>query len=164
MDRVRKFLIVKDHAQLVSRLPESALAQVTECEGWHQTWDTAVQLINIAIEGEGEFEVAISDQSVPSHVIAIFSHRNLESLADEGVPKTKWRSLKVSTGSDSFWCNFNYSDYGWGWVSGAQREVPFRLRYFERQAKVKHTSLVLRTLRWMYEVREWVYGHGKNIG
>jgi hypothetical protein len=164
MQRVRKFLIVNDQRSLDGRLPKSALVDSIQCDGWHQSWDTAVRLLENAIEGGNEFNVAIADESVSLQVIAIFSLHNLESIDQVGTDKTKWRSIRISAGSDGCWCNLNYSDYGWGWVSGAKREVPFRLRYFERQAEANPNSLVSRTRAWILEFREWVSGHGKKIG
>lgn len=146
-------------------MPGSSLSNATQCEGWHQTWDTAVQLMETngssgGFHGGGP-AVAIADEA-ESLVIAIFSHRNLESLEPvEG--ETKWRSVKITSGG-GYWCNLNYSDYGWGWVSGAKREVPFRLRFFERQAEANPSSFVSRTRAWILEARDWFYGHDKKIG
>ena len=54
-----------------------------------------------------------------------------------------------------FGCNFNYSDYGWGWVSGAEREVPFRLRYLQRKAETNPGGILSRSRNWVLEFRDW---------
>jgi hypothetical protein len=167
MQRVRKFLIVKEHSPLGRRLTQSVLSAAIPCEGWHQSWDTAVRLMGTDHSASGadgtdsEIEVAIADESVSLQVIAIFSPRNLESLEQVG-RETRWRSVRIAAG-DGCWCNLNYSDYGWGWVSGAKREVPFRLRFFERQAESNPNSLISRARAWILEARDWFYGHDKKI-
>ena len=162
MQRVRKFLVVKDRSPLGSRLPPTVFPDAIHCEGWHQTWDTALELTDLDIKTNVEFEVAVADESNSRQIIAIFSTRNLESVEQEA-GATKWRSVRISVG-DGFWCNLNYSDYGWGWISGASREVPFRLRYLERQAEANPNGLVSRALFWVLEARDWFYGHSKKIG
>lgn len=163
MQRVRKFLIVKGQLPAGSRLSPSALSSAASCEGWHQSWDTAVQwMTSVAASDEPrESEVAIVDGSA-SMVIATFSQGNLESL-EPAEGQVKWRSVKVASGG-GFWCNLNYSDYGWGWVSGAKREVPFRLRFLERQAESNPSGLLSRARAWILEARDWFYGHDRKIG
>ncbi len=168
MQRVRKFLIINEDSAIGNRLPtSSSLSSAIQREGWHQSWDTAIGLMETwgSTKGEtgteGEVAIAIADESV-SLIVAIFSHRNLESLEPVG-GETKWRSVKITSG-DGYWCNLNYSDYGWGWVSGAKREVPFRLRFFERRAEANPDSVLARTRAWIMEARDWFYGHDKKIG
>ncbi len=164
MQRVRKFLIVKDAAPVGSKLSQATVSNAIHCEGWHQTWDTAIGLLgpkDVDNQLENSSEVAIADAAVALQVIAIFSPRNLESVEGESAA-TKWRSVRITTG-EGWWCNLNYSDYGWGWVSGAKREVPFRLRFLERQAEANPDSLLSRVRAWFIEVRDWFYGHDKKI-
>jgi hypothetical protein len=108
------------------------------------------------------FEVAIVEDNLD--VIAVFSSRNLEMEEKGPKGKIKWKSSRVSAGAEGCWCNLNYSDYGWGWISGADREVPFRLRYFERQAESNPDGLISRARACVLEIRDWVFGHGKKIG
>ena len=166
MQRVRKFLVATETTLTKRKLSESALASAVPCEGWHKTWDSALALAvtrdaATSSEAEGEEFVVVADASLLL-AVAVFSRSNLEAL-EPTEAETKWRSVKVSA-ADGIWCNFNYSDYGWGWVSGAAREVPFRLRYFERKAETNPDGLVSRARAWVQEIRDWFQGHDKKIG
>lgn len=163
MQRVRKFLILCKDSPAGAKVSPDALAKASQCEGWHQAWDKAVQMMDACTSSHTAdgTSVAIIDERA-SLVVAVFSQQNLESL--EPVEKaTKWRSVRVASG-EGCWCNLNYSDYGWGWVSGAKREVPFRLRFFERHAESNPNSLLSRTWAMALEARDWIYGHERKIG
>ncbi len=164
MQRVRKFLVVKNsgqtnslHRKLLSSL--QTRPDIEHLQGWHSTWDFALKCVKDC----SDQEVAIVDDDGTWTIIALFSVRNLETEEQEVEPKCKWRSFKVID-LDDCWCNLNYSDFGWGWVSGAQREVPFRLKYFERQLEANPDGLVSRTYAWISEMRDLVLGSRKKIG
>ncbi|MDX1929663.1 MAG: hypothetical protein SFV81_24265 [Pirellulaceae bacterium] len=166
MQRVRKFLVATEKTLTKRTLSDVAMASAVPCEGWHKTWDSAVGLLverdvtNRSAATDQEF-VVIADESLLL-AVAVFSRNNLEAT-EPAEAETKWRSVKLSSPND-IWCNFNYSDYGWGWVSGAAREVPFRLRYFERKAETNPDGLVSRARAWVQEIRDWFQGHDKKIG
>jgi hypothetical protein len=166
MQRVRKFLVATETTLTKRRISQAALASAVPYEGWHKTWDSAVGLLverdaTSRSEAAGQEFVVIADESLLL-AVAVFSHSNLEALESAEI-ETKWRSVKLSA-PNCIWCNFNYSDYGWGWVSGAAREVPFRLRYFERKAETNPDGLVSRARAWVQEIRDWFRGHDKKIG
>ena len=168
MQRVRKFLIAKE-SSAIGRVPAaSTLRTAVATEGWHKSWDTAVEMmLDATAEQAGTAEsdvfVVIADQEV-AVTVAIFGLQNLESLESlEPQPgASKWRSIRIARGA-GFWCNFNYSDYGWGWVSGAEREVPFRLRYLERKTESNPDSLISRGFTWVLEFRDWMQGRKRKI-
>ena len=77
--------------------------------------------------------------------------------------KTRFSSTSIRE-VPGYRCNMNCSDYAWEWVSGAEREVPFRLKYLERQAVANPEGVVSRARALVQEIREWAFGHGKKIG
>ena len=154
MQRVRNFLIAQESTP-IGRIPaKSTLLSANACEGWHKSWDTAITLMAAsAREAEGNCEFVVIADPELSLAVAVFSKQNLESR-DPAKIETKWTSVKIAKGT-GFWCNFNYSDYGWGWVSGAEREVPFRLQVVKRKAETDPGSFLSRSRTW---VRDWLHG------
>ena len=84
MERVRNFLIAQESFP-IGRVPaKSTLLSASGCEGWHKSWNTAVELMlesTRETEGEGGF-VVIADQELLL-AVAVFSISNLESLEPE---------------------------------------------------------------------------------
>lgn len=163
MKRVRNFVVVTNAAsgiELERKVPDSlrADAGLKHIQGWHPAWDEAMSLLASPMNRE----VAIVDDNGSWNVIALFCRRNLETAETTAKQKTKWKSASIKTAED-FWCNLNYSDYGWDWVGGAKREVPFRLKYLERQAEANPDGLVSRAYAWASEVRDIVLGPRKKI-
>ena len=164
MKRVRNFLILKIHdpnVYLDRRVPQELRESpdVKRIQGWHPSWDEAV----LCVRDPSVHEAAIVDDNGSWNVIALFSRRKLELSEPDAKPKTKWKTSSIK-GITERWCNLNYSDYGWDWVGGAEREVPFRLRYFERQAEANPDGLVSKTYAWLSEVLDMMRGPDKKIG
>jgi hypothetical protein len=103
--------------------------------GWHKAWELAEQAMHDnCVEGR------ISDAgNKKSPIIAIFSHHNMQDELvdiDPVAVKTRWRSEPLGNihGAERF-ANTNVTDFGWSWVEGAKRDLPFRLSYLERSAE-----------------------------
>ena len=96
MKRVRNFLIIKTYnpkLDLVRRVPQElrATADVKRIQGWHPSWDEAVQCVKLP----AVHEAAIVDDNGSWNVIALFSRRKLESSDPDAKPKTKWKASPV---------------------------------------------------------------------
>ena len=164
MRRVRKFLVLQvpgGIAKSPPKLPKSLRSETEgqRIQGWHPSWDAAINLLKESPLAE----VAIADDDGSGTVIVYFGRWNLEvEQAVMAKTKTKWRSSKIS-GVGEYWCNLNFSNYAWDWVGGAEREVPFRLEYFERHAEANPDGIVSRARALISELRDVVYGPGKKI-
>lgn len=127
MKRIREFKLV---------VASSADAVEHRVTGWHKAWDLAVA----SIENPGN-DCRIYDGHIKhSPVITFFTEHEIEQ--DESSPevivgsRTRWRSEPFHTGHGQIrYAQANMTDFGWKWVEGAERELPFRLNYFEHKAE-----------------------------
>lgn len=113
-----------------------------DVNGWHKAWELAEQAMHDdCVEGR-----ILDAGNHKSPIIAIFSHHNMQDelvdIASDAV-KTRWRSEPLGNihGAERF-ANTNLSDFGWSWVEGAKRDLPFRLSYLERQAEHNPNGLL----------------------
>ncbi len=170
MKRVRHFLIGRLSNGAEGSLPEKVPpgSTTTSISSWHQCWESAIQMLDgTVLDGTAppkcevdlaeckqrpEFEIAICDARDQLRVIAVFSQRNFEtaSAAQEG--NAAWSSF--SLGSSGVFANLNRRHYGWNWLPGAQREVPFRLNFLERHLEAKPDGLAARCFSFVAEARD----------
>ena len=106
------------------------------------------------VQDDGADHVAQANRAVP-----LAPTRTAKSVK----LKTKFSSANIRE-IPGYRCNMNCSDYAWDWVGGAEREVPFRLKYFERQAVANPEGVVSRARALVQEIRDWAFGHVKKIG
>lgn len=164
MKRVRNFLVLKTNAPAIGlrRRVSASLRAASDCKriaGWHPSWKEAV----LCLRSPSVHEVAIVDGDGLGNVIAIFSRRGFDASAQIVTPKTKWNRVCVK-GHEDFCCFLNQADYAWDWVSGAKHEVPFRLKFFERQALAKPNGLVAKAYALVSEFRDLVLGPPRTVG
>lgn len=124
MRRVRRFAVCLESSQTKE-------AQVIR--GWHHACDTIAAMLRSGVE------VTVHDSRKSGLVVAKFSSQPLTANEEPlGLVRqqTLWRAepFTCREGSTAWYLNLNLSDFYWGWVSGATREVPFRMNYFERHA------------------------------
>jgi hypothetical protein len=146
MKRIREFTL--------TLCDEDGSSTSQSVNGWHKAWELAESaLCSHAIEGR------ILDTFIKkSPMIAVFSHHNFEDeLADiaRSAVKTRWRSESLGNirGVERF-ANTNVTDFGWSWVEGAKRDLPFRLSYLERQAERNPEGLMAFMLGLRAEARD----------
>ncbi len=146
MKRIREFRVTLCH------LDGGITAQ--DVSGWHKAWELAEQAMHDdCVEGR------IADaRAKRAPMIAIFSHHNfqdeLADVADQAV-KTKWRSEPLGKIKEAErFANTNLTDFGWTWVEGAKRDLPFRLNYFERGAERNPEGLLALMLGLRAEARD----------
>ena len=127
MKRIRDFKLTVSSAQ------DQVDHSIT---GWHKAWDFAT-----AATVAGVQECRIFDSQIRnSPPIAIFSEHNLQDelddIADDAM-KVHWKSeaYQSTDGVEKF-ANLNLTDFGWSWVEGATRDLPYRLGYLERGASM----------------------------
>lgn len=125
-----------------------------QVSGWHKAWDLSEQAFwDHYVEGQ-IFDAGLKN----SPAIAIFSHHNFQDevadIASEAI-KTRWRSEPLGQihGIERF-ANTNLSDFGWSWVEGAKRDLPFRLNYLEREAERNPNGLFAFVLGLQAEARD----------
>lgn len=146
MKRIREFKLI------VGSIDGAAEHRVT---GWHKAWDLAVA----SIESAGS-DCRIYDAQIEhSPVIALFTDHEIEE--DESSPevtdgvRTSWRSEPFHTSDgQTRYALANMTDFGWKWVEGAERELPFRLNYFERNAERYPQGWIARTMELWAEIRD----------
>jgi hypothetical protein len=155
MRRVRSFLVLSAESsrwgngsefQMQWSDEEIASSPSQPVTGWHQCWKMAEGIL----DPQSGAEVLIVDGNKDHRVIACLSCRNLET-PPESTAYPKWMSTKEHLqkvdGSDvPFFSNLNFSDYQWGWVAGAAREVPFRFNRLERLAAANPDGFIGRQL------------------
>lgn len=146
MKRIREFRVALRY------LDGRTTSQVIN--GWHKAWDIAEHALHEqCVEGQ-----LFDARQRNSPVIAVFSHHNfqneLSDMASQAV-KTRWRTdpLGAIGGTERF-ANTNLSDFGWSWVEGAQRDLPFRLNYLERSAERNPEGLMAFMLGLGAEARD----------
>ncbi len=134
MRRIREFTVS------LSNLDGSTTMQ--HVSGWHKAWELAEQAMHDnCVEGR-----ILDAGSKKAPIIAIFSHHNfqdeLADIASDAI-RTRWRSEPLGNihGAERF-ANTNLSDFGWSWVEGAKRDLPFRLNYLERGAERNPDGLI----------------------
>jgi hypothetical protein len=122
--------------------------------GWHKAWDLAVS----SLEEPTNVCHIYDAQAKHSAVIARFAAHDLQdelvATAEDKHP-TRWRSETIHTanGQTRFAC-CNLTDFGWNWVEGAERELPFRLNYFERDAERNPRGMIARLMEVGAEARD----------
>lgn len=146
MKRIREFKLV------VGSADGAAEHRVT---GWHKAWNLAVD----SIEQPGN-DCRIYDAQIEhSPVIVLFTDHEIEE--DESSPevtegvRTHWRSEAFHLPSGQLrYALANMTDFGWKWVEGAERELPFRLNYLEHKAERYPQGWIARMMELGAEVRD----------
>lgn len=140
---------------------------------WHKTCQAVLDRLS---EESGSKREAVVFDSKTKSVLARFSRQNLESTTttdeeefankesnddyEENTVTKDWDSVAFAKiggdgfeGGDSIYENRNVRDYHWELLVGAQREVPFRLSYLERNAeKNRFCAFTLVTLQKVKEL------------
>ncbi len=171
MKRVRNFLICPIVAGQYAALAPSVRTEATTSSftSWHQCWDSAIRLTE-SLHSEAsrtelsdtredcptlaESEIAIVDSHKVLQIIAVFSRKNLEAANVLEGRLSPWKSIGV--GKYGYFANLSCNNYGWSWVPGAQREVPFRLSYLERHLEARPTGLIARSVSLFAEARDFL--------
>lgn len=146
MKRIREFRLV------VGSSDEAVEHRVT---GWHKAWEMAVA----SIESPGSDCRIYDAHNEHSPVITLFTDHEIEE--DESSPevveggRTRWNSepFHIHTGQTRFALS-NMTDFGWKWVEGAERELPYRLNYFEHKAERHPNGWLARVMELWAEVRD----------
>ena len=102
--------------------------------GWHKTWDRCVE----AMRDEAQDCQVFDSQQRSSPTVAWFCYRNMQAEQEEILETAgivRWKTEVVPDANAEFYANYNQTDFGWAWVEGAKRDLPFRLSYFERKAE-----------------------------
>lgn len=145
MKRIREFKLIIDSA---SAKREHLIT------GWHKAWD----FVLASLEEPTSVGRIYDAQAKNSAIIATFSayDSNIETEADEATtPATRWRSETIHTPSgQTRYAYTNTTDFGWNWVEGAKRELPFRLNYLERDAERNPRGLIARLMEVGAEARD----------
>jgi hypothetical protein len=176
MKRVTKFEIcLCDPSQLQPSSPYRSGGQRYFFESWHKTCGFILdQLLPLSEHGDSRqaSELQALAFDARSHgLIAHFCRDNFENSKgldssldprkssfnenDEGssMVSKSWDSVIFAHGSGGdYFENRNVRDYYWELLEGAQREVPFRLHYLERQAE--SNLLVAHSLSFIQLFRE----------
>ncbi len=168
--RVRNFLICPIVAGHYKSLAPSVRneAKTSSFSSWHQCWDKAIRLTeNLQSETSSpaplgeitdfsklpESEIGIVDSHHKLQIIAVFSQKNLEVASPTEGRLSPWKSIGV--GKSGYFANLSCSNYGWNWVPGALREVPFRLNYLERDLESRPTGMIARSVSLLAEARDF---------
>ncbi len=148
MKRIREFKLI---------VASSEGAEEHRVIGWHKAWDLAVASLDSPTSDCRIYDAQIKH----SPVIALFTDHEIED--DESSPevtrgiRTKWRSEAFQTHtSQTRYALTNMTDFGWKWVEGAERELPFRLNYFERQAERFPQGWIARWMEIWAEARDLI--------
>lgn len=122
--------------------------------GWHKAWDFAIA----SLEEPTSVARIYDAQAKHSAIIVRFStHESNDEtqVTAAKAPATRWRSEAIETPSGQTRYAFtNMTDFGWSWVEGAKREVPFRLSYFERDAERNPRGVIARLMEVGAEARD----------
>lgn len=146
MKRIREFKLI------VGSIDGATEHRVT---GWHKAWNLALD----NIENAGSDCHIYDAQIEHSPVIVLFTDHEIEE--DESSPEvtkgvqTQWRSEAFHLpGGQTRYALANMTDFGWKWVEGAERELPFRLNYLEHKAERFPQGPIARMMEIWAEVRD----------
>jgi hypothetical protein len=146
MKRIREFTLTlhKEDGRITTQ----------SVSGWHKVWEIAKRALEAdTVEGR------IHDSHLKrSPLIAVFSHHNFQDeLAKIALEElsTRWRTepLGKIRGVERF-ANTNVTDFGWSWIEGAKRDLPYRLSFLERQAERNPNGLMAFMLGLRAEARD----------
>lgn len=145
MKRIREFKVIIDSA---SGEMEHIIT------GWHKAWDFVLASLE-----EPTSVARIYDAQVKrSAIIVTFSADDSISETQANAtktPDTRWRSEAIRTPSgQTRYAYSNTTDFGWNWVEGAKRELPFRLSYLERDAERNPQGIIARLMEVGAEARD----------
>ncbi len=145
MKRIREFKVIIDSAS------GDAEHFIT---GWHKAWDFVLANLEEATSVGRIYDA----QAKNSAIIATFStyDSNIEMQVIEAkTPATRWRSEAIHTPTgQTRYAYTNATDFGWNWVEGAKRELPFRLSYLERDAERNPRGIIARLMEVGAEARD----------
>lgn len=128
---------------------------------WHRTWNQAVAAYS-EVSRSGKPDEVIVVAAKKRIVLAVLGKDALESQFLDADGDSLWKStlLKapklVETTQDSpVYFNYNQMEIAWVTLSGAEKDVPYKLNFLERRARKNPDSLYGRLVARGNELRDY---------